>query len=220
MDPFLASFHESHSEDVFTRWPGPDEPARMGDTHNRISEQADLEWLLQRTRVICGMHNLLMQCYSLGSSRMVVPLPSSRCLAEGNRISRCEVPPPPELLRCNFSFSYFRLHTGCQFRLLLLQFQHLLVPLQVISHTVIVAANRVKALHLHWASKWKCKGCDRASEATRQVYLPASTAQHNTCISIVIPIPICFFVDLSMVCCGVVWCGVVCQLYRRVIVMQ
>ena len=115
-------------------------------------------------------------------------------------------PPPPPC--CNFSFSYFRLHTGCQFRLLLLQFQHLLVPLQVISHTVIVAANRVKALHLHWASNWKCKGCDRASEATRQVYLPASTAQHNTCISIVIPIPICFFVDLSMVCCGVVWCGV------------
>ena len=32
-------------------------------------------------------HNVLMQFYSLGSSRMVVPLPSSRCLAEGNRIS-------------------------------------------------------------------------------------------------------------------------------------
>ena len=31
-------------------------------------------------------HNLLMQFPSLGSSRMVVPLPSSRCLAEGNRI--------------------------------------------------------------------------------------------------------------------------------------
>ena len=31
-------------------------------------------------------HNLLMQFSSLGSSRMVVPLPSSRCLAEGNRI--------------------------------------------------------------------------------------------------------------------------------------
>ena len=31
---------------------------------------------------------LLMQISSLGSSRMVVPLPSSRCLAEGNRISR------------------------------------------------------------------------------------------------------------------------------------
>ena len=27
-----------------------------------------------------------MQFYSLGSSRMVVPLPSSMCLAEGNRI--------------------------------------------------------------------------------------------------------------------------------------
>ena len=35
-------------------------------------------------------HNLLMQFSSLGSSRMVVPLPSSRCLAEGNRI--CEGP--------------------------------------------------------------------------------------------------------------------------------
>ena len=32
-------------------------------------------------------HNLLMQFSSLDSSRMVVPLPSSRCLAEGNRIS-------------------------------------------------------------------------------------------------------------------------------------
>ena len=31
-------------------------------------------------------HNLLMQFSGLGSSRMVVPLPSSRCLAEGNRI--------------------------------------------------------------------------------------------------------------------------------------
>ena len=31
-------------------------------------------------------HNLLMQFSSLGGSRMVVPLPSSRCLAEGNRI--------------------------------------------------------------------------------------------------------------------------------------
>ena len=31
-------------------------------------------------------HNLLMQFSNLGSSRMVVPLPSSRCLAEGNRI--------------------------------------------------------------------------------------------------------------------------------------
>ena len=31
-------------------------------------------------------HNLLMQFSSLGSSRMVVPLPSWRCLAEGNRI--------------------------------------------------------------------------------------------------------------------------------------
>ena len=31
-------------------------------------------------------HNLLMQLSSLGSSRMVVPLPSSRCLAEGSRI--------------------------------------------------------------------------------------------------------------------------------------
>ena len=31
-------------------------------------------------------HNLLMQFSSLGSSRMAVPLPSSRCLAEGNRI--------------------------------------------------------------------------------------------------------------------------------------
>ena len=31
-------------------------------------------------------HNLLMQFFCLNSSRMVVPLPSSRCLAEGNRI--------------------------------------------------------------------------------------------------------------------------------------
>ena len=31
-------------------------------------------------------HNLLMQFSSFGSSRLVVPLPSSRCLAEGNRI--------------------------------------------------------------------------------------------------------------------------------------
>ena len=31
-------------------------------------------------------HNLLMQFSNLGSSRMVVPLPSLRCLAEGNRI--------------------------------------------------------------------------------------------------------------------------------------
>ena len=31
-------------------------------------------------------HNLLVQFSSLGSSKMVVPLPSSRCLAEGNRI--------------------------------------------------------------------------------------------------------------------------------------
>ena len=32
-------------------------------------------------------HNVLMQFSRLGSSGMVVPLPSSRCLAEGNRIS-------------------------------------------------------------------------------------------------------------------------------------
>ena len=32
-------------------------------------------------------HNLLMQLSSLSSSRMVVPLPSSRCRAEGNRIT-------------------------------------------------------------------------------------------------------------------------------------
>ena len=31
-------------------------------------------------------HNLLMHFSSLGSSRMVIPLPSLRCLAEGNRI--------------------------------------------------------------------------------------------------------------------------------------
>ena len=31
-------------------------------------------------------HNLLMQFSRLGSSSMVIPLPSSRCLAEGNRI--------------------------------------------------------------------------------------------------------------------------------------
>ena len=31
-------------------------------------------------------HNLLMRFYSLGSSRIVVVLPSLRCLAEGNRI--------------------------------------------------------------------------------------------------------------------------------------
>ena len=31
-------------------------------------------------------HNLLVQFSSLGSSRMVVPLPSLRCTAEGNRI--------------------------------------------------------------------------------------------------------------------------------------
>ena len=31
-------------------------------------------------------HNLLLQFYSLGSSKMVDPLPSVRCLAEGNRI--------------------------------------------------------------------------------------------------------------------------------------
>ena len=31
-------------------------------------------------------HNLLMQFSSLASSKMVVPLPSSRCFAEGNRI--------------------------------------------------------------------------------------------------------------------------------------
>ena len=37
-------------------------------------------------------HNLLMQFSRLSSSRMVVPLPSSRCLAEGNRIS--DVPHP------------------------------------------------------------------------------------------------------------------------------
>ena len=30
--------------------------------------------------------NLLIQFYTLGSSKLVVPLPSSRCLAEGNRI--------------------------------------------------------------------------------------------------------------------------------------
>ena len=41
-------------------------------------------------------HNLLMRFSSLGSSRMVVPLPSSRCLAEGNRICiRRRVCPPP-----------------------------------------------------------------------------------------------------------------------------
>ena len=33
-------------------------------------------------------HNLLMQFSRLVSSRMLVPLPSSRCLAEGNRIWR------------------------------------------------------------------------------------------------------------------------------------
>ena len=31
-------------------------------------------------------HNLRMQFSSFGSSKMVLPLPSSRCLAEGNRI--------------------------------------------------------------------------------------------------------------------------------------
>ena len=41
-------------------------------------------------------HNLLMQFSRLSSSRMVVPLRSSRCLAEGNRISFvwCQPPPP------------------------------------------------------------------------------------------------------------------------------
>ena len=34
-------------------------------------------------------HNLLMQFSRLSSSRMVVPLPSSRCLAEGNIIFQC-----------------------------------------------------------------------------------------------------------------------------------
>ena len=36
-------------------------------------------------------HNLLMQFSCLSSSKMVVPLPSSRCLAEGNRICNREI---------------------------------------------------------------------------------------------------------------------------------
>ena len=45
-------------------------------------------WVLRGGGLPRGLgHNLLMQYSRLGSSRMVVPLPSSRCLAEGNRIS-------------------------------------------------------------------------------------------------------------------------------------
>ena len=75
MDPFLASFEESHFQDVIDTWPRLARSvittylimvvlvlmnlllARMGDTYNRISEQAELEWLLQRARVVCGMEN-------------------------------------------------------------------------------------------------------------------------------------------------------------------
>ena len=83
---------------------GPDEPARMGDTHNRISEQAELEWLLQRTRVICGMHNLLMQCYSRWRSWRTPAhtlwgcwsgtVPCRRCWASGCRPSSWWTPRP------------------------------------------------------------------------------------------------------------------------------
>ena len=37
-------------------------------------------------------YNLLMQFSSFGSSKMVLPLPSSRCLAEGNRILSPKLP--------------------------------------------------------------------------------------------------------------------------------
>ena len=37
-------------------------------------------------------HNLLMQFFRISSSRMVVPLPSSRCLAEGNTIDTVPMP--------------------------------------------------------------------------------------------------------------------------------
>ena len=42
-------------------------------------------------------HNLLMQFFSLSSSRMVVPLPSLTCLAEGNRIFY-KAPKVPKLI--------------------------------------------------------------------------------------------------------------------------
>ena len=46
-------------------------------------------------------HNLLMQFSRLSSSRLVVPLPSSRCLAEGNRILGSR--PPAALLSSHTS---------------------------------------------------------------------------------------------------------------------
>jgi hypothetical protein len=75
--PFLDAFEESHFHDIYNHWPrlGPTIItvyvmmvtlvmmnlliARMGDTYNRISDSAELEWLLQRARVVRGMENEL-----------------------------------------------------------------------------------------------------------------------------------------------------------------
>ena len=72
---FFDAFDESHFHDVYARWPraGPGIItvylvmvmlvmvnlllARMGDTYNRISEYAELEWLLQRARIVRGIEN-------------------------------------------------------------------------------------------------------------------------------------------------------------------
>ena len=72
---FLDSFDEGHFHDLYTVWPRVAPSiitvylimvtlimmnlllARMGDTYNRISEQAELEWLLQRARVVRGIEN-------------------------------------------------------------------------------------------------------------------------------------------------------------------
>ena len=70
MFPFLDAFDDAHFQNVHALWPqwGPGITtsycimvtlvmmnlliARMGDTYNRISESAELEWLLQRARVV------------------------------------------------------------------------------------------------------------------------------------------------------------------------
>ena len=67
---FLDDFDESQFADVYAVWPRLASAiitimlvivllvllnlllARMGDTYNRISEHAELEWLLQRARVV------------------------------------------------------------------------------------------------------------------------------------------------------------------------
>ena len=77
-------------------------------------------------------HNLRMQFSNLGSSRMVVPLPSLRCLAEGNRIFPGDfLRNPGHFLLLGSAFSFCR---------------EVLVPVYCMSGSVVVLVRILKGI--------------------------------------------------------------------------